>query len=137
MTKSSGSASPQDQPEDEGSVVVYRTGYVNELDIVSEALSRAGIPYFRRMESIGGLSFAVPVMPAGGPGTLWAIVVPESWAERARHFIARLPVPQGAQPHVWSSPAPPPKTGSFSWGWLLVIGALLLLLWSMIRAFTE
>ena len=128
---------PPDKAEDGRSVVVYRTGVVLELDLVADAMSRAGIPYFRRMESIGGLSFAAPVMPAGGPGTLWAIVVPESWADRARHFIATLPVPQGVEPHVWTSAAPSQRKPSFSWAWVFVIGAVLLLLWSMIRALAE
>jgi hypothetical protein len=130
--------SPPDQPEDGRSVVVYKTGFVYELDIVADALSRADIPYFRRMESIGGLTFAMPVMPAGGPGTLWTIVVPETCAERAKHFISKLPVPQGAEPHVWSAAAPPQeKKPYFYWAWVFVIGAALLVVWSMIRAFLE
>jgi hypothetical protein len=130
--------SPPDQPEEGSSVVVYRTGVVYELDLVADGMSRAGIPYFRRMETIGGLTSAMPVMPAGGPGTLWTIVVPWTWADRAEHFIAKLPVPQGAEPHVWSSAAPPQKKKRpFYWAWVFVIGAVLLLVWSMIRALAE
>lgn len=126
------------QPEEGSSVVVYRTGLVSEFDMVADAMSRAGIPYFRRMESIGGLSFAMPVMPAGGPGTLWAIVVPEIWADRAKHLISKLPIPQGAEPHVWSAAAPPQKKApSIYWAWVFVVSAVLLLVWSMIRAFTD
>ncbi len=129
------SSSPPDLTEEANSVVVYPTGFLCEFDIVTEALTCVGIPYFRRVESIGGLSCAMPVLPTMGPGTLWAVVVPESWADRARHFIARLPVPHGTEPHVWSSSAPsqemPPR---FYWAWVFGIGAAILLVWSFIRA---
>jgi hypothetical protein len=86
---------PPEQTDDGGSVVVYRTGIIYEFDMVADAMTRAGIPYFRRRESIGGFSFAMPVMPSMAPGDMYAIVVPETWADPAKHFIAALPVSQG------------------------------------------
>jgi hypothetical protein len=129
---SPGPGSPHAAPDESSSVVVYRTRLVYELDVVADALSRAGIPHFRRGESIGGLSFAMPVMPTMAPSTIWAIVVPESWADRARHFIASLPVSQDAEPKSLGTPSSV-RPSSRSWAWLFVLGMALLLGWTVIR----
>jgi len=117
--------------DDGNSVVVYRTGMVYELDMVADAMTRAGIPYFRRAESIGGLSFAMPVMPSMTPGDLYAIVVPESWADRAKHFIDSLPVSQGSEPGFWGFRSPP-KGLSSQWAWVLVVGLGLVFIWTLV-----
>jgi hypothetical protein len=120
-----------EQDDDGNSVVVYRTGVVYELDMVAEAMTRAGIPHFRRRESIGGLSFAMPVMPAGNPGDLYAIVVPQTWAVRAKHFIASLPVSQDAEPGFWGFRSPP-KGLSSQWAWVLVVGLGIVVVWTVV-----
>ena len=126
---------PLEQDDDGNSVVVYRTGVVYEFDMVADAMTRAGIPYFKRKESIGGLSFAMPVMPSMAPGDLYAIVVPETWAERAKHFIAELPVSQGAQAN--SSGFRSSKALSSQWAWVLVAGLGLVVLWTIVLLFRE
>jgi hypothetical protein len=125
-----------EQTDGGNSVVVYRTGIVYEFDMVADAMTRAGIPYFRREESIGGLSFAMPVMPSMTPGDLYAIVVPESWADRAKHFIASLPVAQGAEPGFWGFRSPP-KGLSSQWAWVLVMGLSLVFIWTLVLLFRE
>src|SRR5262245_12961470 len=77
-------------------VVVYRTSQLHEADIVAEALKSAQIPFFRRIETLGGLSTAMPVSPPPGllPGNFWAIAVPGTWVNRAVRFVAKLPVSQ-------------------------------------------
>jgi hypothetical protein len=82
---------------DDDPVVVYRTRLLHEADLVADEMSRAGMPYFRRVESVGGLSAAMSTNPAPGllPGSFYAIAVPGSWATRATRFIATLPVPRG------------------------------------------
>ena len=119
-----------EQTDDRNSVVVYRTGILYEFDMVADAMTRAGIPYFKRDESIGGLSFAMPVMPSSTPGDLYVIVVPESWADRAKHFIASLPVSQGAEPGFWGFRTPPRGLSS-QWAWVLVVGLGLVFLWTL------
>jgi hypothetical protein len=124
-----------EQTDDGKSVVVYRTGIVYEFDMVADAMTRAGIPYFRRRESIGGLSFAMPVMPSMAPGDMYAIVVPETWAARAKHFVAALPVSQGAQagaPGFRSS-----KELTSQWAWVFVVGLGLLFIWTIVLLFRE
>ena len=124
-----------EQTDEGNSVVVYRTGTVYEFDMVAEAMTRAGIPYFRRRESIGGLSFAMPVMPSMAPGDLYAIVVPETWADRAKHFIAALPVSQGAQARA--SAFRSSKELTSQWAWVLVVGLGLVFIWTIVLLFRE
>ena len=124
-----------DGGNDSNSVAVYRTGVVYEFDIVADAMTRAGIPYFKRRESIGGLSFAMPVMPSMAPGDLYAIVVPETWAERAKHFIAELPVSHGAQ--ASASGFRSSKALTSQWAWVLVVGLGLVVLWTIVLLFKE
>lgn len=121
---------PPEGTEEGNPVVVYRTGIVYELDMVADAMTRAGIPYFRRRESIGGLSFAMPVMPSMAPGEMYAIVVPETWADRAKHFIAALPVAQGDQASASGFRSSRELTSQ--WAWALVAGLGLLFILAIV-----
>jgi hypothetical protein len=121
---------------DEGTVAIYRTGILSEFDMVADALTRGGIPYVRRRESIGGLSFAMPVAPAMAPGESYAIVVPEAWADRAKHFVAAMPVSRGAAPGFWGFRSPP-KGLSSQWAWVLVVGLGLVVIWTIVLLFRE
>jgi len=122
--------------ESDNSVVVYRTSVLLEADIVAEAMERAKIPYFRRLETVGGLSAAMPANPPAGllPGGFWAIVVPGSWATRAARFISGLPVSQ----QVPASHAMPGAKDMFEgWTWILVLAIIVALLWTIIRMYTK
>jgi hypothetical protein len=120
------------------SVVVYRSGVLYEADLVAAALERARIPHFRREESSSGLAFAMPVAPSMGPGDIWAILVPQTWADRAERFIAELPVSHDPNPGVWRfRPRPDVKRFFKQWAWIYVVGVLAALLWSIISLFRE
>ena len=122
------------QEENDDPVVVYRTRMLNEADVVAEAMGRAGMPIFRRVETIGGLSSAMPVDPPPGllPGGFFAIAVPRSWATRAAHFIARLPVSQETEPR---GAHPGAREFFQGWTWLFVVAILCALLWTIIRMY--
>ena len=80
----------------------------------------------------------MPFAPSMGPGDTWAIVVPASWEDRARHFIARLPVSQDPNPGVWGfRPTPEVKRFFKQWSLLYVIGIILVFIWSVISIFRE
>ncbi len=130
----SGRNSGTDSAQGGDPVVVYRTGLLHEVDIVSEALKRARIPYFRRVETIGGLSAIVPVNPAPGqmPGSLFAVAVPGQWVDRAERFIATLPVSQEVRA---SHQMPGVKEMFKGWTWIFVAAILLALIWGVIRMY--
>jgi hypothetical protein len=83
-------------------VTVFRTGQLIHLDWASNALDAAGVPFQRREETSGGISLAMPVAPATGPGTWWAILVPEPAVAQAREALATLPFEPTTTPDVWS-----------------------------------
>ena len=130
--------SSSDSMRSDDPVVVYRTRVLYEADMVAEAMTRAGVPFFRRMESIGGLSFAMPVPPPmGAPGALWAIAVPGSWVDRAAHFIAKLPVSQEIEPGKRGFRPPGVKEFFRGWAWLFVVAIVLVLVWTIFRMYME
>jgi hypothetical protein len=120
--------------ESDDPVVVYRTQLLNEADVVAEAMGRAKMPFFRRLETIGGFSRAMPVNPSPGllPGSLWAIAVPRSWVRRAEGFIAQLPVSQ----EIRSTHRMPRAREMFrGWTWIFVLAILLALVLGVIRMY--
>lgn len=107
-------------------VTVFRTGQLVQLDWVSNSLEEAGIPHQRREETSGGLRVAMPAAPATGPGTWWAIIVPESFVPRVREILEQLPFEQGTRPGIWDFQ---PKRG-VKLGWqiyaAIVLGMIVL-----------
>ena len=101
--------------------------------MVADALKRAQIPFFRREESLSGVTFAMPAAPSMGPGDLWAILVPETWANRAEHFIAQLPVSHDPNPGPWGfRPRPEVKKFFRQWAWASLVAILAALVFSVI-----
>lgn len=87
-------------------VTVLKTGRLYEADMLAEALTEAGIPHYRRQETFAGLTFAMPAMPAPGPGTFFTVLVPEIAKDDAEEVLASLPV-EPENPGLWSfSPRP-------------------------------
>ncbi len=68
--------------------------------MVSDALEKADIPFFRQ-EEIGTSRFAMPFQPHQGPGIYWAILVPRRFRSLARKVISQLPVSKKLYPDVW------------------------------------
>jgi hypothetical protein len=91
-------------------VVVLRTGQVWQMDMAIDALKRAHVPHFCQQETAAGLRLAVPAAPAAGPGTWYAVLVPEARAEAARGVLATLPFEVKTDPGVWDfGPTPRAK----------------------------
>jgi hypothetical protein len=82
-------------------VTVLKTGRLYEADMLADALTSAGIPYFRREENFAGLQLAMPAMPSPGPGTFFCVIVPEAAAPDAREVLAELPI-DPEDPGLWS-----------------------------------
>src|SRR5262245_23005181 len=77
-----------------GGVVVYRTKYRHELDMVVDELEAAGVAVRRSIESPGGFHSAVSL---GGPVGLlpladFLVVVSDDDVDRAKALIALLPI---------------------------------------------
>lgn len=77
-----------------GGVVVYRTKYRHELDMVVDELETAGVAVRRSIEGPGGFHSAVSL---GGPVGLlpladFLVVVSDDDVDRAKALIAPLPV---------------------------------------------
>ena len=120
--------------EGDNPVVVYRTAFLHEADIVSEAMSRAQMPHSWRVETSGGWSVAMSVNPGPGllPGNFFAIVVPGRWATQAARFVAKLPVSQEIQ----STHQMPRAREMFQgWTWIFVLVILLVLILGVIRMY--
>lgn len=113
---------PESDPRPSGdepsghAVVVLRTGKIFEADLAASVLEEAGVPHFRREQSSGGLTFAMPAAPSVGPGNWWVILVPEEAAEEARSILEQLPLDADNEPGVWDF-APSPQAKSFFKSW--------------------
>ena len=127
--QSGGSSSDNDDP-----VVVYRTRLLLEIDVVADAMSRAQMPYFRRIETVGGLAATIPASPPPGllPGSFFAIAVPGEWVARARRFIATLPVSQEVR-DIHQMPGV--KDMFKGWTWVFVLAIILTLIIGVIRMY--
>lgn len=63
-------------------------------------LAEAGVPYYRRQETSGGLEFAMPVAAAPAPGVWFTVWVPDEEAEAARQMLGQLPIDLDREPDV-------------------------------------
>ena len=71
----------------------YSSGYLYEVDLVAEELERAGISFYRFIETMGVRSQMSAAVPAGSlPGSRFVVAVPEPDAARARALVASLPM---------------------------------------------
>jgi hypothetical protein len=117
--------------------VVFRTGLLQEADIVANALEDAGVPFYRQSENVAGIAFAMPVHPAPGPGA-WLVVVPSTRAAAARKIVRRLPVSNDPSPGFFGfHPRPEVKRFYRQYGWFLVVGLALVIVWDLIQLFRQ
>jgi len=120
--------------EEEDPVVVYRSPFLHEADMVAEAMDRAKMPHIRRVETSGGWSVAMPANPSPGllPGNFFAVAVPRRLADQASRFIAKLPVSQ----EVPATHRMPGIREMFrGWTWIFVLAILLVLVLGVIRMY--
>jgi hypothetical protein len=82
-------------------VVVLRSGHLVQFEWACNALKEAGVPFFTREETSGGLRLAMPVAPATGPGVSWAVLVPEPAVPEARAVLAELPFEVHTEAGIW------------------------------------
>ena len=82
-------------------IIIFKTGKIYELDLVSNALKEANIPYYRQEETSGGLKLAMSVTPAMGPGNWYSIIVTESVLNDAKKILETLPIETKTNPGVW------------------------------------
>lgn len=102
-------------------VTVLRTGHLVQFDWAANALEEAGIPFQRRQETSSGLSLAMPVVPATGPGQWWSLLVPETHVDQAREILAALPIEQTTRPDYWSfQPTPAVKRAWQVYAWIVL-----------------
>jgi hypothetical protein len=82
--------------------LILKTGRLYEANMLADALTQQGVPFYRREESFSGVQFAMPAFPAQMPGVFFSVYVPEEAAEDARSVLAELPIDAAAL-NVWSS----------------------------------
>ncbi len=111
------------EPDHTKNVVVFRTGQLFQIDWASNTLKEAGIPFFTREETSGGIRIAMPAAPASGPGVWWSVVVPEQFAEKAKEALSELPFEVGTEPGIWDFK----PTRKVKIGWKIYAAAALLL----------
>lgn len=77
-----------------GGVVIYRTKYRHELDMVVDELETAGVAVRRSIEGPGGFHSTVSLASPVGllPLAHFLVVVSADDVDRARALIAPLPV---------------------------------------------
>ncbi len=73
-------------------IVVYRTSFEWELDIMREGLSRAHFPCIVQTESLSGVTTGLDVSPAQGFGRRWLVLVPDQMKDQAKEIITSLHV---------------------------------------------
>ncbi len=81
--------------------VVFKTGKLIELDMASDALEAAGIPFYRQEESLSGIRQAMPAFPTALPGTWWSILVPVPFQSQAIEVLEGLPFERKTDPEIW------------------------------------
>jgi hypothetical protein len=72
-------------------VVIFRTGKPYEFEMAKNALEQNNIPYNTQYNSISGIRLATPLVRTPGPGTFWAVLVPNNRIEDAREILSELP----------------------------------------------
>lgn len=72
-------------------VVIFRTGKPYEFEIAKNLLEENNIPYNTQYHSSSGLRLATPLVRTPGPGTFWAVLVPNNRIEDAREILSELP----------------------------------------------
>lgn len=65
------------------------------------SLSENGVPFYKQLETSGGLRLAMPFQPAMGPGTYYCIFVPQKLVENATQLLRELPIDVTTEPAIW------------------------------------
>jgi hypothetical protein len=108
--------------------VIYRTGKLYELNMVSNTLKEAKIPFFTREETSTGLKLAMPAAPVMGPGTFFTIIISEQDIEKVGAILDSLPIERKTNPEVWDF-SPKQKVRSTWRIYILITLGISLVIW--------
>lgn len=114
----------------ETDLCILRTGQLFEADLLCSTLDEEGIPYYRRLETSGGMEYAMPASPAPGPGVWFTVWIPRSEQGRVEQILEHLRVEPKQDPEVWDS-RPRPRSRKLLYGWSVLL--LLLILFYILR----
>lgn len=81
--------------------VVLRTGRPWEFDMAVHALKDAHLPFYTKLECIGGINFSVPAMLTPSPGTWFTILTPAPAVDDVKEILSELPFPVRTDPEAW------------------------------------
>lgn len=81
-------------------VCLLRTGRLMDADLVCSLLEERGVPFYRGMETSGGLKTVMGVAPTAGPGTWFTVLVPVEEEAHAREALKELPFDLDREPDV-------------------------------------
>ncbi len=113
-------------------IVVYRTSFVWELDIVREGLSRADLPYIVQTESFSGMTTSLDVSPAQGFGTRWLVLVPDQMQSQAEKVIASLHVSLDSEATSFPSMNPRAMRTSLWIAGIIVVALMVFMAWTYV-----
>ncbi|MFN2239826.1 MAG: hypothetical protein ABR524_10585 [Thermoanaerobaculia bacterium] len=114
----------------ETDLCILRTGQLFEADLLCSTLDDEGIPYYRRLETSGGMEYAMPASPAPGPGVWFTVWISGSEQNRVEKILEHLRVEPKQDPGVWDS-RPTPGGRKLLYGWFVVV--LVFILFSTLR----
>jgi hypothetical protein len=115
-------------------VCIFKTGKLYELDMAVNALTEKKIPFYREEVSSSGLRFAMPFQPSMGPGTWFAIIVPEVAVNEARNILEGLPFKVSNNPDIWHFGASKKERAAWRiYAWITLISTLLILVSLLIK----
>jgi hypothetical protein len=110
-------------------VCIMKTGKLYELDMAMNALTEKKIPFYKEEVSSSGLRFAMSFQPSMGPGTWYAIIVPEVAVNEARNILEGLPLEVSTNPDIWHFGASKKaRTGWRIYAWIILIITFLFLI---------
>jgi len=115
--------------KDDRFVIILKTGKRYELDMATNALTEASIPYYTQEDDSSGVRLAMPISTSMEPGMWWTIFVPEEAVSRAREVIERLPFETKTNPDIWDfGPSKKVKRGFTIYTWIILTLLLILLI---------
>jgi hypothetical protein len=116
-------AKPMQAAEDTNFTLVFRSGKLDEIEMVTKALQEARVPYCTQKETPNCLIEATPELPAPWLAC-WLIRVPQNAEGQAKKILAALPLEMRTNPvALGSKPFAEVKSGwrVFAIGMLLVV----------------
>ncbi|HAM53028.1 MAG TPA: hypothetical protein DCP92_20875 [Nitrospiraceae bacterium] len=123
---------------DDNFVIVLKTGKRYELEMATNALTEANIPYYMQEDTSSGVRLAMPISTAMGPGLWWTLFVPERLVSKAQEVLEQLPFEVKTNPDIWDfGPSEETKQGFKFYAWLMLIAVLVAFIKFLFDLFTK